>query len=58
MLSLPLLVLREVGVSGEFLVFWSDMDGMWESKAKYPTPILSVISAILVFRGGMFFVSM
>ena len=26
---------------------------MWESKAKYPTPILLVRSTILVHRGGM-----
>ena len=26
---------------------------MWESKVKFPTPILSVRSAILVFRGGV-----
>ena len=32
---------------------WSEMEGMWESKVKFPTPILSVRSAILVFRGGV-----
>ena len=34
-------------------LFWPEVEGMWESKVRKPTPILSVRSAILVFRGVM-----
>ena len=42
-LDLPLLVLREVMVAGEFIfIFYSKEYGVWESKSKYNIPILSL----------------
>ena len=52
--AIPLLVLGEMSVEGELPVFFcAGEGGVWESKARKPTLILSVRSAILERREGM-----